>query len=372
MLAGCHKPAEPSPAPGVVVEGDLITFPKDNAQLAMIQTVDAVHDTEGKVGVTGHLAWDESRTARVAAPVAGRITHVHAEVGQTVRAGASLATVVSADVAAAHAEWRRAQTDRNLAEKSHARVRELADAGILPTKDVQQADAELARSKAEQDRARARLALLTKEPHAGADGQFALTAPVSGVIVARRAAVGLEVQPEQPRDAADALFTISDPLHLWVILDVQERLISRVKPGEQMKIDVSSMPGEQLYARVEQIADFVDPETRTIKVRASIDNPTRRLKAAMFVTAQVEVEKLEGVRVPSNAVYLQGDKYFVFTQKGDGQFKRQMVSAEEAGLGFMRIREGIKAGDSVVSDGALLLQQLVNTRALTPAKKVKP
>jgi membrane fusion protein, heavy metal efflux system len=117
---------------------------------------------------------------------------------------------------------------------------------------------------------------------------------------------------------------------------------------------------------VEYVADFIDPQSRTIKARASVANPGRRLKAEMFVTADVTIAPSKALLVPATALYLQGAKYYGFVEQSPGVFVRKEFKAEEATLGFMRVLSGGKVGEKVVADGALLLQQMLNVKATAP------
>ncbi len=129
------------------------------------------------------------------------------------------------------------------------------------------------------------------------------------------------------------------------------------------------MNGEKISARIEYVADFIDPVTRTVKARASVNNANRKLKADMYITAEVEVPASEALKVPSSALYLQGDKYFAFVEESPGLYVRRVLKAESSGLGTMRVVSGISKGDRLVVDGALLLQQMLNLKANSPPSK---
>lgn len=366
LLAACQKPAEPPKAtmPGATVDTDSITFPKDSPQLTTLRTSAVVPERESRVRINGRTAWDETLTTRVASPLAGRVVSVAVLAGASVKRGQALAVVSSPEFGQSQADARRAETDQRFAERNLARARELHQAGVVPLKDLQAAENDLARAQLERERTAAKERLYGGS--GAIDQQYRLVAPIDGVVVQRQVAVGQEVRPDQASD--QPLFVISNPARLWVMLDVPEVLTREVQVGEVVRIGVPALPGEQFSAKVEYIADFIDPQTRTVRARAVLDNRDRRLKAEMYITGDVEIPPSTALKVPSTAVFLLGDTYYAFVEESRGRFVRRALKAEESTLGSMRVTSGLKADESVVADGALLLQQMLNLKATSPRK----
>lgn len=369
LLTACSPAPEPSkpPVPGVSIEGQTILFPKDSPQLATIRVVPALPERESFVRINGRIAWDESRTSRVHVPVAGRVTELRAAPGDAVARGGLLAVISSPDFGQTQAEARRAETDLALSERTLARTRELQQAGVVPTKDLQAAEADHARARAERDRTAARERLYGSAR--SIDQMYRLTAPVPGVVVDRHVNLGQEVRADQAPEAP--LFLISDPTRLWVLLDVPESLAREVTVGESVRLAVPALPGEKFAAQVEYVADFIDPQTRMVRARAALENRARKLKAEMYVTAEIAVPPSQALRVPGIGLFLLEDRFYAFVEESPGRFTRRQVQAEEATLGFMRVISGLSAGDKVVADGALLLQQLLTQKATAPSKSAR-
>lgn len=365
LLTACNEPPKvASSAP--TVEGERVSFPADSPQRKALVSTAADIATEDLLRLSGRLSWDETRTVRVFAPLGGRIVKLLAEPGQKVKAGDGLATLTSPDFGEAQAEAAKAGADFSVAEKSIGRARQLHEAGVIADKDLQQAEADFARAAAERNRTAART-----RAYGGSGGsvdqQFTLRTPLEGIVVERNANPGQEVRA----DAGDtpALFVVSDPSRLWINLDVPEAAIASLKAGMSLNLRVASLGDETLEAKIVHVADFIDPVTRTTRARAVVENKDRRLKAEMFVNADISVPRGEFVRVPAHAVILLGKAQYVFIDEGDNRFRRQAVKAEEAGFDLVRIREGVKAGDKIVTDGALLLQQIIATSTRSkPAK----
>ena len=359
-LPGCQKPPEDVPEPQPVIEGDRITFPRDGKQTQLIRSVTAEAYAPIAVTVPGRIAWNESRTSRVFSPVAGRIVSLPVNAGQAVNAGQTLASISSPDFGQTQAEARKATTDLGLAQRNLSRAQELFGAGVIAEKDVVTATADVARAQAERDRTVARERLYGGGN--AVDQQFRLTSPLAGVVVERNVNPGQEVRPDQAQPTNPPLFVVTDPRALWSMLELPDSLLGSVVSGMPVVIRATAYPDETFEAKIEFVSDSIDPASRTIKARATVANPNRRLKSEMFVNATFSLPPDPVPKVPAAAVLLIGDKQVAFVDLGDHRYERRPVHADEVKLGLMRIRDGVKPGEKVVTEGTLLLQQLLASR----------
>lgn len=360
FLAGCGKAPEKTEE-GPRVEGEQIIFRADSVRLRALSTLTTTTVSEETLALSGRLIWDETRTVRVFAPLGGRILKLSVNPGDKVKAGDTLAVLTSPDFGEAQAEAAKAGADFGVAARSVERARELHKAGVIADKELEQAEADFARAGAERNRTAARTRAYGSIG-SGVDQQFALRAPIAGMVVERNANAGQEVRPDQAGETA--LFVISDPGHLWVNLDLPETAIGSVRPGMMVRLKISALDDEVYEAKVEHVADFIDPNTRRMRARAVIDNADRRLKAEMFANAEITVSRDAFIRVPAATVILLGKAQYVFIEDAPGRFRRQPVVAEDSGFGSMRVKSGLKPGDKVVSEGALLLQQIINMQVI--------
>jgi cobalt-zinc-cadmium efflux system membrane fusion protein len=358
LLAGCNEPAQKS-APQARVEGQSVIFPADSAQTAVLVSEKVEPRREALLRFNGRLVWDEDRTVRVFSPLGGRVQSIAVRLGQEVRAGQTLAVVAAPDLGLAQSEARKSEQDDALAQKSLARVTELVEAGVAPAKDLQAAQAEAARAAAERARTAGRLKLYGATS-GQVDQRFVLATPIAGVVVERNLNPGQEVRPDSQSDKG--LFVVSDPTRLWFVLDVAEGDAGAVKAGAEVQIGATMLGEDSIAGKIVHIADFVDPQTRTVKVRGTIENPDRRVKAEMFVTAQLKVPEVRGFIVPTNAVYLRGEQSYVFVDAGEGRYVRKPVRLGPTTNGHQVVMEGLAAGEKVVIDGALLLERLLAAR----------
>ena len=354
-LAGCGDEKKAS-APGPQVAGEQVAFPEGSPQIAAIRAEAVKAGEPVIIRLPGRLVWDEDRTVRIYPAFAGRVTKILGKAGETVKPGQTLALIASPDFGEVQADARKAESDFTLAQKSLARVRDLVENGVAAKKDLQAMEAEFARAQAEAARAAARVKLYGGG--AAVDQSLAVTTPVAGVVVERNINPGQELRPDVAMANQPAMFVITDPSRLWLQLDATERDLPLLAPGEAMKIQSSAYPDDTFTAHLDVVSDFIDRETRTVKVRGTLDNADRRLKGEMFVTAELETPPLKGVAVPAKAVFLIGDKYFVFVEEAPGRYVRREVQAGPERGGKVPVSGGLKDGEKVVVDGSLFLQQI--------------
>lgn len=356
LLGGCAEDAAPPKAPAAKVEQDAVTFPADSPQVAAIIVAEAAVRGDSVYRFNGRLVWDEDRTARVVAPLAGRVQSIAVRPGDAVRAGQTLAVVSAPDLGAAQAEARKSAHELALARKALVRNEELHAAGVAPAKDLQAAQAEVGRLEAERERTASRLRLYGASEGGVVDQRFALRSPIGGTVVERHLNPGQELRAEA---GERPLFVVSDPTHLWFMLDATEAEAGLLHAGSEVEIRAASAPDTAGVGRITHVADFVDPQTRTVKVRGVIDNAARRFKAEMYISGQVRQKTAAGMVVPESAVFLRGDRHFVFVAGGERRFVRRPVVIGSSQSGQQVIVDGLQKGDRVVVDGALLLQHLL-------------
>ncbi len=362
LFAGCdlshHQTAD---VPQARIEGEKVIFAQLSPQLAALGMTSVEACPGSVIRLNGRLVWDDAVTVRVFAPFAGRVTEIAADVGRTVKQHDALAMIASPDFGQAQTDARRAQSDLLLAEKTVNRIRDLYEHGAAPKKDLEAAEADLARAQSEKSRTGQRLVL-----YGGSvdriDQVCPLKSPLDGVVVEKNINPGQEVRPDQMLANApqlcSPLFVVTDPTRLWVLLDVSEKDLASIRPGESIAIRAPAFPERVFDGRYEVISDFLDPSTRTVKVRASIDNSSRLLKAEMFVTADVPGNQPPGADVSAKAVFLKGEMHYVFVEDGPGVFLRREVKAGPEHDGKILVFEGVVPGQRVVSDGCLLIEQL--------------
>ena len=362
-LGGCRKLAVADPPVEEHVDGGLIIFGTESPKLAAVRTEEVASTLADSVRFGGRLGWDEEATVRVFSPFGGMAVRVLARPGQAVRAGDTIALIDAPDYGQAQADARRAATDKALAERTLTRTRDLFAHGIVAQKDVDVAEADAARSRAESERARTRLIRYVGDSTAVSQ-VFALRAPTTGVVMERNLTTGQEVRADQMLANAPQLFAplfvISDPARLWFQLDVPERDLDNIRPGATVVLRTQGSPDRALRGRVTLIAGTMDSTTRTVRVRGEVTNADGALKPEMLVTVSMPRAGGHGLAVPTAAVLLDGDKHVVFVEEGRGRFRRVDVDAGSEHGGMIEIKSGLERGQHVVIGGGLLLEQMLH------------
>ncbi len=309
--------------------------------------------------VPGRVQFNENKLTHVGTRVPGRIVEVRANLGDKVNEGDSLALIDSTELGTAQSEYLKAKANLQAQEKSYARAKKLLEGKAISLGEYQRREAEYMTVRAEFKAAEDRLHLLglseAEVKQIGSrhtiNSQVAVRAPFSGTVVERHATLGEVIEP------ATKLFTIADLSTLWVIADVPEKDIPRVKIGLPVEIKVSPYPNDVFEGNLTYVGDQVDASTRTVKARAEIDNAPAKLKPEMFATIFITTEVASDVlAIPEEAVQTDGNKKIVFIDKGNGGFEKREVSLGRQIDSFYQVIDGVKTGEKIVTKGSFLLK----------------
>ncbi len=372
MLAACgrnqSKTADAAPAPSAeqrLADGSVM-IPADSPKLKQIRT-EVVRTAEApfdEVVSPGKIETNPNRVSRITLPVPGRVSAVMVKLGDAVERGQPLFTLDSPDADAAESAWLQAQAgvtqakaNLNKAQADYDRASDLFQHNAVAQKDVLTADNALAQAKAAVDQAQATIEQASRRLQilglkTGSFGQkVTVSSPMSGKVLDMSIAPG-----EYHNDTNAPVMTIADLSTVWVASDVPESDIRFIQPGERIDVTLTAYPGQVFHGRVTRIADTVDPQTRTIKVRAEMDNRGGRLRPEMFGTIK-HTESTRVVPVVPVGAIVQGDgKTVIWVERGAGRFQPVEVKTGERTDDTLPVLSGIHAGDRVVVDGAMLLK----------------
>jgi cobalt-zinc-cadmium efflux system membrane fusion protein len=368
LLLGCHPENKEAAVSEPKVTGDSIVMAANSPQLAAL-TVEPVGTPQAAfVPLTGRLVWDDDQTVRVFTPFAGIVRTLFVDINQPVTKGASLAEIQSGDFGQAQADAAKAVSAFHLAERNLARVKDLVEHGAAPRKDLESAQADFENAQAEKERAETRLAIYGSSTKA-VDQVFQLPSPLEGILVERNVTPGQEVRPDQMlanvQQFTQPLFTVTDPNRLWVWLDVTEMQLPLVHKNQELVIRSKAFPDQVFKGKLDLIGDSLDPTTRTVRARGTVENPDKVLKAELYVTVEIPDAVPMSLQVPSKALFLRDNKYYVFIEIGAGQFQRQEVNVGREREGKVEVLEGLKPAQRLVTEGCLLLQSVMDNAPKT-------
>ena len=307
---------------------------------------------EDFVSVTATIRPNQDRIAKIAPRVEGRIVSVSANLGDSVRAGQSLAVMDSLAIGEAQSALQHARSSERVAQADFKRAESLSAEEIIPQKELLRARGELERASAESRAASDRLRLLggSENSSGRAQATFALTAPFAGTVIQKKATIGDLGAP------TEAVFTIADLSKVWIEANLTDQLLSKVKVGAAATVTVGAYPGETFSGQVAYIANVLDKDSRTIAARIEVPNKDGRLKPEMFATANIATGgQLEAISVPDGAILLLQGQPTVFVSEG-GSFEPRAIEVGEKISGRTVIKSGLKPKEQVVAAGAYALK----------------
>lgn len=349
-----HAVDTPVPAekPVARTSTDTLKYPADAPQLTFLKIKPVVEFPEPLVeALNARIVYDDNHTARVFSPIAGRVIKIAAEAGQQVKAGDALLLIDSPDFASASSDSVKADADLLRKRQTYDRAKQLLDIQGIALRDYESAEADFHQAESEALRAKAHLKNLASNT-AATDGQFILRAPLAGVVSERQVNAGSEVRP----DATNPLFVITDPKHVWVVADLPEGQIANVKVGQFISVEVDAYPNEIFTGKVTVISETLDPVMRRLQVRCYVDNSQYKLKPEMYARISPIVDaKSKLPRVPNTALFTQGLYSFLFVEQTPGVLQRRRVTLGMQDADVTYIKEGLRAGERIVTSGALLL-----------------
>jgi multidrug efflux pump subunit AcrA (membrane-fusion protein) len=298
-----------------------------------------MRDLTKTIRTVGRVTFDETLQAQVHAKFEGYVERLDVDyTGKAVRRGQPLLSIYSPELLATQEEYLIAVRARRQLQKSTNP--EVARGGV----DLYES-------------ARQRLLLWDISPREIAELErtgkprkaLTLYSPVDGVVLSKNAVQGGRVMP------ADTLFEIAGIRRVWVLADVYESEMPFVALGQTARMSLSYLPGRTWTGKVSFIAPVLDEKTRTVKVRVQFENADGSLKPEMYADVVLERPLGRVVTVPDGAVLSTGTRSLVFVAKGDGRFEPRAVIPGARVDGVSEIREGIRAGEEVVTQANFLI-----------------
>ncbi len=295
----------------------------------------------------GKVSLDETRVAKVQTKIDGWVDKVFVDfIGKLVEKGQPLLTLYSPEMLASQQEYLLALRSREVMRNS----------SLAGTQQQSESLIEAARRRLELwDLSDGQIEEIAKSGKPLKN--ITLYAPIGGYVMARNAF------PKQRITSDTELYTVADLSRVWIMADIFESEAPMVRLGMTVKVSLSYGGGRVLRGRVDYIQPQVDAATRTLKVRIDAENPGMMLKPEMFADVEFQVAVPSRVTVPSEAVLNTGLKQTVFVDRGNGYLEpRQVVTGDRIG-DRVEIKQGLKAGERVVTSGNFLIDSEAQLKA---------
>jgi membrane fusion protein, heavy metal efflux system len=330
----------------------------------------AEHVTEGKIAV------DEDRSTPVFSPYAGRVAKLLARPGDSVTQGQPLFVIEAADTVQAQNDFvaaagglNKAKSALDLAQLQDKRAKDLFEGRAVPLKDYQQSQATLIQAQNDLRSAQTALeaaqnklrilglsddAIAAFKDKGRINPETTIFAPIAGTVVQRKIGPGQFVST----GASDPVFVIGDLSTVWLTAFVRETEADAVSVGQEMTFSLLALPGRVLTARINYVATAIDPSTRRLMVRATVDNAAGKLKPEMFASVTIySPGEQPSVGVPKTALIYEGDQVRVWVAHEDKTIELRQITTGLANGDLVEVHGNLKPGEQIVTKGSLFIDR---------------
>ncbi len=343
-----NKEDTPPPKKTAPKEANVFHYEKNAPQLAYLKTaaveVGQVPTTEP---LQGAIVYNDDLTSKITTPIAGRVTKIYAQIGDKVKMGQPLVMIDSPEFGQANADLMKSESDLTLKNQAFERAKTLYEGEVIAKKEFEAAEADLKQAEAEHQRALNRL----KNYGVSKNNNFMLSTKVDGIVTERQVNPGSEVSP----NSNTSLFVVTDPKHLWVNIEVPEKDLDKIHLKQHLKIETNAYPNESFQAAVAMISKVLNPDTRRVMVRCTLENLDEKLKPEMYAYATPIDDELSMPHVVNDAIITEGVKNFVFVERSPGEIEKRLVKISYQGHKEAYISEGLREGERVIVTSTLLL-----------------
>ncbi|MFD2932705.1 efflux RND transporter periplasmic adaptor subunit [Spirosoma flavum] len=345
LLSGCHPKPAPQEATAFILSDTMMNRIRiDTARTQPLRS---------ELTLVGRIMADENRVIEVFPLVGGNVENVKVELGDYVRKGQTLATIRSGEVADFERQNTQAQADLLLAEKNLRVAQDLFESKLNSQREVIAAQKEVERAQAEVSR--------IKEVYqiygVSKSSTYTVKAPIEGYIIEKNVNQGTQLRS----DNANSLFTVGQISEVWVLANVNEGDIGRVRSGMAADIQTLAYPDELFRGRVDKLYTVLDPGTKAMTVRIRLPNPGLKLRPEMHATVVLRYDDGgQMVTVPAGSVIFDKSKHYVMIFRSRTDIETREVTLLKSLGDVAYIRTGIKPGERVISQNQLLVYDALN------------
>jgi RND family efflux transporter MFP subunit len=331
------------------VKTNKIQLTLENVKIAGIkmETV-SYKNINQSLSVPGIVSFNEKQLAHITARVTGRVEKVHVFVGDEVTEKDVLVSIYSQEYVTAQSEFIQAK-------ERLERSQERNDSGEITT------------AKAIYESSRQKLLIM--DAHEDELQEilqkrvpkilFDVHSPISGIVI--ESDVILDSYIELGRN----IMKVADLSTLWIIADIYEKDVERVRPGLFVTVQVPALPKEKFPGKLTTIYGAVDEKTRTIKTRIVVDNSKGKLKPQMFATVSINTNIISNaLTVPRKAILTEGNTQVLFVALSDTLFEKRYIETGTESQEYVEILKGIKSGEKIVTEGTFTLKAELEKSAL--------
>lgn len=348
-LASCSKPGT-SPAAQPQQAG----FSLSDQTLRELK-IDTVRrePVRNELILTGQIATNGDKTVQVYPLVGGVVEQLPVELGDHVAKGQVLAVIKSGEIADLQNQSTTAGTDLDIARKNLQVLEDQYQSGLASQRDVTLARQELRKAQGNLGKTRKQLSVYGVSD----DGTYVLRAPISGFITEKNATDHMQFNA----DNVGNLFTVSNLDDVWIMANVFESDISKVREGYQADVTTLSYPDKHFTGRIDKVFNVLDPDSKVMKVRVRLPNPGYQLKPEMYAQIRVlntSAEKM--LAVPAKSVVFDKDRNFVMVFRDAHHIETRPVQIAKTVGDVSYVQSGLRDGEKIIAQNQLLVYDELN------------
>ncbi len=349
------------PAVGCMTQDLRVTFPDGQIpdQIGIKTTPAIALSLSPELECDATTDYDRSTYTRVSAPASGILSQVNTDLGKKVKKGDVLAVVDSKEFGSAKAAFLEADIRAGQMKLEYDRAMRLFEKQITSHKDMLESKTRVHESRIQLAGAKQRLKNLglteklirRVKTENDTSSKLTVVSPLSGVVVKRSGVAGELVSSARP------VFEIAAVDKMWVLLNVYEPDLSKVMLGQKVMITISGLEANAYAGTVSWISTAIDPVTRSLQVRADVDNTDGRIKSGMFAQARILLEKNSpAIGVPVESVQWDGCCNVVFVKINDLVYAPRKVKIGFRTGDYYALASGVSPGEQVVTQGSFILK----------------
>lgn len=354
LLVGCSKPEDKSKEKKLDPLEIMIT---PDIQKQIKTEVVRYQEISETLMIPGRLETQNRRLAKIGSPIIGRVSDLYVSLGDTVKKGQVLARVNSIELTQTQLTLIKSTQLIGLKTKAVERAKLLFEADVISKAEMLRIENELEAVKADYRASRDQLLVLGMSEKAveklETSGQINSFGDVvslfDGIIISRAINVGQIVNPQ------DNLFHIADLSKLWAVANIPEQQASFIQKDEIVSIEIPALDNKQIEAKIVFEDSIVDPQTRTVMVRAELDNLGLLFKPDMLTSMYIRSKKISKLAIPISSVVRENDRKYVLVQNTPKTFRLREVELGMRDGKLISIVSGLSEGETVVTDGAFHL-----------------
>ncbi|MEP7238791.1 MAG: efflux RND transporter periplasmic adaptor subunit [Ferruginibacter sp.] len=339
----------------VTTKGPIIS--DSTMQLLKIDTV-LNKDVDDEVKLTGEVSFNDNKVVKVFPFSSGQVLSVNVSIGDYAKAGQTLATIKSADIAGNYADLSVAGNDEAIAKRSMENAEHLYKNGIASEKEFIEAKENYSKAVSSANKIKEQIQI-NGGGHTSANGIYVVSAPRSGYVVEKLINPGNFIR----NDNNSNMFTIGDISDVWIWANVFETDVAKVKAGYEAKVTTVAYPDTVFIGKVDKVNETLDPVTKVMKVKIVLQNKSGLLKPEMFADVLISnSENKKAPAVPSAAIISENGKDYVVVFNNPNDVKVQEVNILKTTGNYTFINSGVTPGQKVITQNQILVYRMLTEK----------